>query len=361
MSSITDFLFEGKPPKSVTTYGQTVQNVPQWMSDYTQGLMARANAVAAEPYTPYGGPRIAGFSPAQEAAFGLAEQNVGSYQPYMEGAAKTATAAGNTSPLEAAQPYLNQAAGSWTDPGNVSSYMNPYIDNVLNRNTTLAQRNLTEKFLPQLQKTFAGAGQLGSRGGVGSMEEVGIRGVRDISEGLNEQNLAALSSAYGQAADIYGTDQSRKGTLAQTAGGLENAAGNLRLGASQQFGTLAGNAQQYGNVDAAALEAVGKARQGMTQSSYDLAYKDFQDQLNYPKTQTEFMSNIVRGLPASAVPTTTNTQDYGPSSVYQPSGLAQIAGAYGAYKGLTSARGGYIRRFAKGGVVRGGLELVLAA
>ena len=66
MSSITDFLFQGRPPQSVTTYGQTVENIPKWMSDYTQGLIARANAAAAEPYIPYGGPRIAGFSPEEQ-------------------------------------------------------------------------------------------------------------------------------------------------------------------------------------------------------------------------------------------------------------------------------------------------------
>ena len=87
MANVTDFLFEGQPPQSVTTYGQTVENVPKWMSDYTQGLIARANAAAAEPYIPYGGPRIAGFSPEQEAAFGMVEENVGAYQPFLEAGA----------------------------------------------------------------------------------------------------------------------------------------------------------------------------------------------------------------------------------------------------------------------------------
>ena len=64
MASLTDFLFEGRPPKSVTTYGQTIKDVPKWLSDYTQGLIARANQAAAEPYIPYGGPRIAPFTPA---------------------------------------------------------------------------------------------------------------------------------------------------------------------------------------------------------------------------------------------------------------------------------------------------------
>jgi len=95
--SILDFLFEGKPPQSVTTYGQTVENIPKWMSDYTQGLIARANAAAAEPYIPYGGPRISGFDPAQEEAFRMTEENVGAYQPYL-GAAEQGYAGG----LEAA-------------------------------------------------------------------------------------------------------------------------------------------------------------------------------------------------------------------------------------------------------------------
>ena len=87
MGANTDFLFEGKPPQSVTTYGTTVEGTPKWMSDYTQGLIARANAAAAEPYIPYGGPRIAGFSPEQEAAFGMVEENVGAYQPFLEAGA----------------------------------------------------------------------------------------------------------------------------------------------------------------------------------------------------------------------------------------------------------------------------------
>ena len=92
MSSYTDFLFEGRPPQSVTTYGQTVENIPKWMSDYTQGLIARANAAAAEPYIPYGGPRIAGFSPEEQASFGLTEANIGAYQPYLEAGAAFARA-----------------------------------------------------------------------------------------------------------------------------------------------------------------------------------------------------------------------------------------------------------------------------
>lgn len=369
--SITDFLFEGRPPKSVTTYGQTIKDVPKWLSDYTQGLIARANAAAAEPYIPYGGPRIAPFSPAQEAAFGLTEENVGAYQPYLEAGARTGAQAvgaleqaAGADPLGAADPYLQ--AGTQAFPGAVEEYMNPYIQNVLDRQEGLATRTLEEEFLPRLQRTFAGAGQIGSRGGFGSMEDIGVRGVRDISENLEQQRLATLGQAYGQAADIFGQDVGRQIQAGQIAGGLEQAGGALQLGAAQaglgamgQFGALGEAAQQMGLRDAAALEAVGQQQQQLGQRGMDLAYQDFLEQRNLPFERLGFMSNIVRGLPYAQQQT---TQQYGPASTYQPSPLSQLIGGYSAMRGLGltggggggSAEGGYIDRrpgYAEGGLV----------
>jgi hypothetical protein len=355
MGSPTDFLFEGQPPKSVTTYGQTIKDVPKWMSDYTQGLIARANAAAAEPYIAYEGPRIAGFSPAQQAAFGLTEQNVGSYQPFVEGATQAAMGvAGGPSPLEEAQPYLGAGTGSFAAPGAAEQYMNPYIQNVLNRNESLAGRTLEEQFLPSLQRTFAGAGSYGSRGGEGSMEQIGMRGVRDITEGLNEQNLAALSGAYGQAADIFGQEGTRNIQAGQIAGSAATAGGQLGLGAARELGALGEFSQQAGMMDAASLEAMGQTQQGMDQASLDLAYRDFAEQRDLPMARTGFMSEIIRGLPPSAVPSAQTTTEVGPASIYQPSPLSQVAGGYGVYKALQpelQARGGYIR-YAKGGLAR---------
>ena len=323
-----DFLFEGKPPKSVTTYGQTVENIPKWLSDYTQGMIGRANAAAAEPYIPYGGPRIAGFTGEQEEAFGQVPGAARAWQPYMEGAA-----AGTIGGLE-------QASRSFVDPGNVEQYMHPYIENVLKRQESLAGRTLTEDFLPQLQRTFGGAGQYGSRGGPGSMEDIGMRGVRDIQENLEEQRLATLGGAYGQAADIFGRDVQRAGEF------------GLRGGA--QLGALGEAAQTMGLRGAAAEEAVGAQRQQMGQAGLDLAYQDFQEQRDLPFDRLGFMSNIIRGMPYSRQ---VETQQRGPASIYQPSPLSQIVGGYATYRGLTGedspfrARGGYVRGYAKGGLV----------
>lgn len=356
--TVLDFLFEGQPPKSVETYGSTVENVPKWMSDYTQGLIARANAAAAEPYIPYGGPRIAGFSPEQESAFGLTEQNIGSWQPYAEagaeGLAGGLESASNIS--GAAQPYLDEASGRWIDPGTTESYMNPYLENVLGRQEDLATRTLEEEFLPRLQRTFAGAGQYGSRGGTGSMEDIGVRGVRDIQEGLESQRLATLGDAYGQAADIYGGEQGRMAELGRTRGALEEAEAGAQFAGAEGAGRMGEFAQQAGLTDAAAMEAIGQQTQGMDQASLDLAYQDFAEQRNLPMERVGFMSDVIRGLPSHTVPGSQTRTDVGPASTYQPSPLSQLIGGYGVYRGMQGrggARGGRVKRYQAGGHVGG--------
>jgi hypothetical protein len=349
MPGVLDFLFEGNPPKSVSTYGETIENIPKWMSDYTQGMIAKANAAAAEPYIPFEGPRIAGFTPEQEAGFKLGEENVGAYKPFLDEARTGAGAAAAGVPTGLG--FLQQA-GESTFPGAVDQYMDPYIQNVLNRQESMAGRTLEEKFLPALSRKFIGAGQYGSRG-VGpestSMEASGVRGVRDIMENLEEQRLATLSGAYGQAADIYGQDIGRQADVGAQMG-------QLGLQGAQQVGGLGQMAQQMGLTDAATMEAIGAQKQQMGQTSLDLAQRDFQEQKDLPFDRLQFMQSMLQGTPYS---TQTQRTDVGPADIYQPSGLAQIAGAYGTYKGMTEARGGRIRRprYAKGGLARAVIDL----
>lgn len=364
MPNTLDFLFEGRPPQSVTTYGTTVEGTPKWMSDYTQGLIARANAAAAEPYIPYGGPRIAGFAPEQEQAFGLAEENIGAWQPYQQAGAQgymggLETAGGMR---ERAQPYLDEASGQWIDPGVAESYMNPYISGVLDRQEQLATRTLEDKFLPGLQRAFAGAGQLGSRGGEGSMETMGIRGMRDIQEGLEAQRLEALSGAYGQAADIYGQDITSARELARVSGALDEAQAGALYAGAEGLGRMGAEEQRMGAMDAATLEAIGAQRRGLEQGSIDLAYQDFLEQRDLPWQRLGQMSELIRGLPPSFVPRSTTRTDVGPASVYQPSPLSQLVGGYGVYRGITGdAEGGYIdandrQEYGIGGLAQAGWQ-----
>jgi len=337
MPGVNDFLFEGRPPPSVTTYGQTVESMPKWLSDYTQGLIARANAIGAEGYQPYGGPRIADFSPEEQAAFGMVEGNVGAYQPYLD-------AAGGTLSGGLTQAYGQLGEGTRGFPGAVDEYMDPYIGNVLNRQATLSNRNFSENTLPALQNAFTRAGHFGSD----RMMDLAGRASRDAGSELNEQQLAALSGAYGQAGQLYGADAGRN----LQAAGLY---GNLGLEGSRQMGALGEMASRMGYGDAAAMEAIGRTQRGMDQGSLDLAYGDFQRQRDYPRNTIDWMSSIIRGLPYD---TSRQSQQYGPipNLDYAPSQASQLGSLFstglGIYDQLQGRAEGGLARYAEGGMVK---------
>lgn len=360
-----DFLFEGRPPPSVNTYGTVTQNVPQFISDYTQGLISRANAIGGEGYQPYGGPRIAGFTGDQNASRDMTRNIAGDFVPianeaisgtrgatgmgalqtagrYFDQGVNLAGMSGDPSRggLQAASPYIDRASG--TLPENISRYMNPYIDAVTNRSATLAKRTFDEQINPSIEAQFVRNGQRGSTAQIKELQ----KGARDITEGLQAQTNAQLADAYNQSASQFNTDQGRFGDIAQLVGGLTNqdrgnelgaaqlisgvgtSAGNLginqaqqQLASSNQLGALAQLAQSLGYRDAAALDAIGTQQQNLNQRNLDLAYGDFREQRDYPRQTVEWLSNIIRGLPSS---TTTTSVNNGPANTYQPSGLAQI-------------------------------------
>lgn len=355
--SVTDFLFQGRPPPSINTYGTTTANIPQWLSDYTQGLLAKGNAVAAEPYQFYGNPRIADFSADQSAAFQATRNAQGAFMPTIgqgigavgqatqmsgaQAAAPTLNRATGMAPTAGAMPLLNTAAQ--TAPTTVGQYMNPYQDAVVNRIGDLAARQLREKLMPEVSDTFIRAGQFGSS----RMQEATGRALRDVQESalaaqgdlLNKGYQGALTAAQedmrrqGQIGQTLGNlglqEQQNLGQLGQVQGNLQNLGNQNLISAGQQLGNLARVGQQLGYTDTAALEAVGQQQQALAQRNLDTAYQDFLRQTNYPREQLGFLSNLVRGQPYSQ---TTNTVTNAPTSTYQPSGLAQILG------GLTLAR-----------------------
>lgn len=342
MSGALDFLFEGRPPPSTTTYGTTTTDMPKWLSDYTQGLIGKANAIAGEEYQQYGGQRLAPLTPDQQNAIAITRQASGNYVPIMSQATQNAQGA-----LTQTAPFVQGAAQTFTGD-NVSKYMNPYVENVINRAGTLAQRQLNEKFMPSVQAAFGAAGS-GPRST--QMRRVVDQGVRDLTEGINEQGLAALSNAYNSAGTLFNQDATRLGGLAQTVG-------NLNLNAANVQGGLARTGQDLALQDAAAQAAAGETLQSDQQRSLDLAYQDFQNQRDYPKQQVDWLSSVIQGTPHATVETKQGT---GPAETYQPSGASQLGSLlttglsiYDLIKGRTTgnARGGPISMYSRGRRVR---------
>lgn len=372
---VMDFLFEGKKPAAVTTYGQTVENMPKWFSDYQQGLIARANVIAAEPYQTYGGPRIAGFSPDQLQSQQQVRNMQGSYQPMTNAAVGMTNSAAAVNPYQtaspylsagkgytqqgaiqsitgAAQPFVNDASAKWTDPGIADSYMSPYIGNVIDRSTDLAMQNYNEKIKPGLEAEFVRNGTYGSSA---ALREAN-RASRDLTNTVQGNAKSYLNDAYNTGANIFGSDMGRMGTIGQmmgnfagqeaqnkltagaqmgqlgaTAGDLQNAYAQNQLNAGQQMGNLGQLLQTLGYRDASAMETVGAQQQGMAQQNLDLAYQDFLNQKNYPRETVDWMSSVIRGLtpPKSTDTTTVGSGQPGMSPLQQLATLGSVMKGWG--------------------------------
>ena len=345
--SRSQFMAEGMEiPQGSALSDMTKQQVlPDWYTNYAMDILANQRAVSTNPYATYQGPRVADFTPTQQKAFGQTETAAGAYQPLL-GEATTAAQAAAAAPgaLNVAQPYLTQAGQ--TSVSNINTYMNPYNEAVTNRIAELGTRNLTENIMPQIEGRYIQAGQLGfgGRGGMGTpsgMMTDTSRAVRDVSADILAQQTAALQSGYNQAAGLAGTDLSRFGTLANTAGGLAQTQQQQQLAASGALSNLGAQAQTLGLTGANAIAGVGALQQQQGQRNLDVAYGDFLRQQGYPQEQINNMVKTFQGV-ASGVPSATLDYGIGPSSVKQEysstakdigSALTAAAGVVGALKG----------------------------
>lgn len=306
------FLFSNNPYPTVS--GSSTTSAPAWLQSWLSGGLQKADTALNEPYQAYTGPRVAGTTADQTAAYNLTRANTGAFQPMID--------QGNN--------YLTQS-GQAVGQSDINQYMNPYDDAVTDRIAALGQRNLTENLLPNVNATFLSAGQ-----GIGSSRNADftLRALRDANESILGQQASTLQSGFNTA---LGAAQQQK---------------TNELNAGTQLGNLASTGQSVGLKDAAALQAIGQEQQGQTQKSYDQAYSDFEEQKNYPLDQAKTALGLIQGLPTSTTTGTTTTTGAGQAGNFQPSSLAQLAGAGVGLAGLLGlSKGGAVNGYAKGGKV----------
>ena len=360
--SVTDFLTNGQPVQAVPTSGSTETVLPDWYTNYAMQILSNQDAISNTPYTTYGGPRVAGFTPDQQKGFDATKTAASSYQPLLNQAGDTLQSTAGRSGLSAAQPNITTAQGYYansatptginmanpylaaagqTSVNNINQYMNPYNDAVTNRIGVLAGRNLQENLLPEINDRFTGAGTFG---GSRQAEAIG-RALRDTQESALAQQTSALQQGYGQATGLQQADLLRQAQLAQTAGNLgqeqqqilQNAGqgtgalgqmtGNLyntdttnARALAEQQAALAGQTQSLGLTGAGALQQIGAQQQNLNQKNLDVAYQDFKDQRDYGQQQVANQIGALQGV-KSAVPTGSLTNedkfptDVGPSKL----------------------------------------------
>jgi hypothetical protein len=266
---VADFLTEGTPSVA-QPYASTREEVlPDWYTNYAMDVIAQQGAIANRPYSPYQGPSIAPLSGTEQLGI------------------DTVKSAAGMSGVNAANPYFAKAGMSV--PEALPQYMNPYIDNVVNRIGQMGTRTLQEQVLPGISDQMTRAGQFG---GTRQAELMG-RAIRDAMEGISAQQAAALSQGYTGALTAAGNDLTRMGNLGETVGGLTMAEAKMKAGIGSDN-----------------LMTAGGLERGIVQKNYDVAKADATDQMNYDQKMVDASLKTLTDL-APAVPKATLTTGYG--------------------------------------------------
>lgn len=276
---------------------QTVVNkteLPPWVNEAAQENLKIAGELASRPYQPYGGSTVAGFSPEQQQAFGMAQQNVGSYMPALTAATGAAAQGAYYNPQMVTAPSFLE--------GNIQQYMNPYISEVEQRATSNAERALQQQMNQisgqAIQARAFGGSRQGIAEGVAAAE--GARGIGDLSAQLRAQG-------FQQAAALQQADQARQmqAALANQQAGLTGA--GLSLQGATTLGNLANQRQQMGLTDVGAVETIGAQQQALAQRSLDDAYARFVEQRDFPLQQLNLRLAAVGATPYGQTQTQTKT------------------------------------------------------
>jgi hypothetical protein len=310
----------GTPEKQTT-----VVDIPDWAKPYAKESLGKAAALTSTPYQTYGGERIAQFTPMQKQAFGRAEgQEVASQIGAGSGLAGTAGLMGLTGGYQPGQ-FGSQ----------MSQYMSPYMDAVVQQQMESAQRQA------DIAGTQRGAQAVRAGAFGGSRQAIeNAEAARALASQKGQIQAQGLQSAYDRATDMYGREQALAEQSRQAGLGTAlTAAGQLGQLGQQQFGQqmdITGQQAQFGAQQRAA-----------TQDILSQQYQDFLNQQRSPYDQLSFMSSMIRGTPLGQ---TTTMYAPPPSTTSQLIGLGTAAaGAYGAYQG-NKAAGGEVKSYAAGGI-----------
>ena len=331
---------------TTTQQGSSQADLPAWAKPYFERNLAKAEAEYGKEYNPYTGDRFADQSAdtlaAIEGTRNLANRDVGitglaGAQDYMTDGMTTAAGLAEYAPNTFSEFGYDDAAKFTGD--NVGQYMNPYTQNVVDRQKTEAMRDYQRgQGARNAQAVQAGAFG-GSRGAVRNflaedsmMNRMGMlqdKGLQDAYKDASNQFTAART------ADMS-VDKSRAAELARVQGATEGAdqfAAQQGLNALQTGAGLAKDSVALGELDRQTdiqnlqlLEGIGAAEEGSDQAQLDLDYQNFLEKEGYTAQQIGNMTGILSGMPIAATGTTTS-QGTSTTPQQQPGAFQQLAGA----------------------------------
>jgi hypothetical protein len=260
-------------PKTPTTTTAT-QVDPQTQARY-EDIYARAKGVAQQPFIPYTGPMVAGFSPDQlrqfQATRGLFETGMG-YDPTkaLQGLAQQRTP--TVSPV-----------GSLLS-ADIGAYQSPYQQQVIDATMQDIQRQADIARSGAQERAIRAGAFGGSRSAILEAESQ-----RPFAEVMARTAAEQRERGYGQALRAAESDIARQQQMAQFAPQFE-------LQARQQRAGLLGGLQASQLRGLGLLGGIGQQQQALQQQAIGAQRGEFQRALAYPQQQLGLLGGAVFGM-----------------------------------------------------------------
>jgi hypothetical protein len=312
--------------------GSAQQQIYNYNKDPVTGAMTPTTIKPYQPFSADPGKYFAGFQPLQENAFKQIGQ-LGT-APQLDAASGLAGLAGSRalgSQYNPNQFNAQQVSNQDYTGQNVSQYMNPYMQNVVDIQQREAQRQGDIAGTQRAGQAVKSGAFGGSRAGL--MEAEAARNLATQKGDIQAQGQnAAFQNAQQQFNSQQGRDlqaqmaNQQQGMTAQQLGEQSKQFGanygmqglQTGLSAAGQLGQLGQTmyGQQVGNIGM--QQQAGGQQQAMEQAKINQQIQDYGMAQQYPMMQLGNMSNLLRGLPMQS----TTAQSYQAA----PSTLSQIAG-----------------------------------
>ena len=277
--------------RSTTTTSSTID--PELMGIY-KDVYGIGKTIANQPYLPYTGPQVAGFNPDQLAGFDTTRSN------FM----RSLTA----DPRTKLNELMTGSAPSFLT-GDISGYMNPYTQNVVDTTLTDINKMRNMALNRDADRAIAANAFGGSRQGV--LESLTNQAA---IEQAAKTGASLRSQGYRDAANLMQTDLDRAFRNKFFQGDI---AGNILQDQSSQLGNLFN---------------IGGMQQGLQQTGIDKAFGQYQDAIGYGPRQLGLLAQSAGLIPQQS--TSTQTGQYRPGTVETAGNIAKtIATIMGLFPG----------------------------
>ena len=268
-------------------------------------------------------PEVAGLDPLQARAQALAQQGVGSFEPFLQRAETEAQLASGLGTAALSQ-LAGVGTGATAFQQDVSQFMSPYQQQVIDASLSEFDRN-KQMQEQQLRDQQAKLGVLGAgRAGV-QLAEFGTGAARERA--LLQAGL--LQQGFNQAASQRQQDIANRFGLATAAQGL----GGFRADLAQQQAQLGSAQQGLQGTDITRLGQLGSINQALEQARKDATREATRMAAFQPQEELNRFADITTGIMGGMRGTgTTTTNVPNPTPLQTALGVGStLAGIYGAF------------------------------